>query len=124
VLLASVSQRLVRKNCPHCLEAYVPRKDLLLAFGISPQMMDKFTFRRGSGCRTCHQSGYAGRMAIYEVLQVDELVQDMIMKNATAKEITKACVQARTLRTLRTDALNKVAQGLTTLEEAAGAVMV
>jgi type IV pilus assembly protein PilB len=124
VLLASVSQRLVRKNCPHCVESYLPRKDLLMAFGISEQMQEKFTFRRGTGCRTCHQSGYAGRMAIYEVLQVDELVQDMIMKNATAKDIAKACVQAKTLRTLRTDALNKVAQGLTTLEEAAGAVMV
>jgi len=124
VLLASVSQRLVRKNCPHCLEPYMPRKELLLAFGIGEAMVEKFSFRRGSGCRSCHQSGYAGRMAIYEVLLVDELVQDMIMKNATAKEITKACVQAKTLRTLRADALNKVAQGLTTLEEAAGAVMV
>ena len=124
VLLASISQRLVRKNCPHCLEPYVPRKDLLMAFGIGEAMLPKFTFRRGTGCRTCHQSGYSGRMAIYEVLQVDELVQDMIMKNATAKDISKACVQAKTLRTLKTDALNKVAQGLTTLEEAAGAVMV
>jgi type IV pilus assembly protein PilB len=124
VLLASISQRLVRRNCPHCTEPYTPRKDLLMAFGIGERMMEKFSFRRGSGCRTCHQSGYAGRMAIYEVLQVDELVQDMIMGNATAKDIAKACVQARTLRTLKTDALNKVAQGLTTLEEAAGAVMV
>ncbi|MBU1229396.1 MAG: Flp pilus assembly complex ATPase component TadA [Proteobacteria bacterium] len=123
VLLASISQRLVRKNCPHCTESYMPRKELLLAFGIGEQHLSKFSFRRGAGCRTCHQSGYAGRMAIYEVLQVDEMVQDMIMSNATAKDITKACVQAKTLRTLKSDALTKVAQGLTTLEEAAGAVM-
>ena len=123
VLLASISQRLVRKNCPHCTEPYLPRKDLLMAFGIGEQMLEKFSFRRGTGCRTCHQSGYSGRMAIYEVLQVDEMVQDMIMKNATAKDISKACVQARTLRTLKSNALSKVAQGLTTLEEAAGAVM-
>ena len=123
VLLASVSQRLVRRNCPHCTEPYMPRKDMLMAFGIGEQILPKFSFRRGTGCRTCHQSGYAGRVAIYEVLQVDEMVQDMIMKNATAKDITKACVQARTLRTLKSDALSKVAQGVTTLEEAAGAVM-
>jgi type IV pilus assembly protein PilB len=123
VLLASVSQRLVRKNCPHCSEAYQPRKDLLMAFGVTEAVIGRFSFQRGTGCRTCHQTGYSGRMAIYEVLQVDEMVQDMIMKNATAKDITRACVQAKTLRTLKADALSKVAQGLTTLEEAAGAVM-
>jgi len=124
VLLASVSQRLVRKNCPHCMEGYTPRKELLAAFGISEQIMGRFNFQRGTGCRTCHQTGYSGRMAIYEVLSVDEMVQDMIMSHATAKDIAKACVQAKTLRTLKADALSKVAQGLTTLEEAAGAVMI
>jgi type IV pilus assembly protein PilB len=124
VLLASVSQRLVRKNCPHCTEPYMPRKDLLMAFGITEAVLPKFNFQRGTGCRTCHQTGYSGRLAIYEVLQVDEMVQDMIMRGATAKDITKACVQARTLRTLKSDALTKVARGVTTLEEAAGAVMI
>lgn len=124
VLLASVSQRLLRKNCPHCIENYTPRKDLLLAFGIREEMLPKFSFQRGTGCRTCHQTGYSGRMAIYEVLLVDEMVQDMIMRGATAKDIAKACVQARTMRTLKADALAKVARGLTTLEEAAGAVMI
>jgi len=52
------------------------------------------------------------------------MVQDMIMRGATAKDIAKACVQARTMRTLKSDALTKVARGLTTLEEAAGAVMI
>lgn len=124
VLLASVSQRLLRKNCPHCLESYTPRKDLLMAFGISDALLPKFNFQRGAGCRTCHQTGYSGRMAIYEVLLVDEMVQDMIMSGATAKDIAKACVQARTMRTLKADALAKVARGLTTLEEAAGQVMI
>lgn len=124
VLLASVSQRLVRKICPHCSEPYMPRRELLGAFGITEQHLPRFNFRHGTGCRTCHQTGYSGRMAIYEVLQVDEMVQDMIMSGATAKDISKACVQARTLRTLKADALTKVAAGLTTLEEAAGAVMI
>lgn len=124
VLLASISQRLLRRNCPHCTEPYTPRKDLLLAFGIRQEMLPRFSFQRGAGCRTCHQTGFSGRMAIYEVLLVDEMVQDMIMRGATAKDIAKACVQARTLRTLKADALAKVARGLTTLEEAAGAVMI
>jgi len=124
VLLASISQRLVRKNCPHCSEAYTPRRELLAAFGLSDLILPRFNFQRGTGCRTCHQTGYSGRIALYEVLQNDEMVQDMIMKNATAKDIAKACVQAKTLRTLKTDALAKVAKGLTTLEEAASAVMI
>jgi len=124
VLLASISQRLVRKNCPHCAESYVPKKELLMAFGISEHILPKFNFQRGTGCRTCHQTGYSGRIAIYEVLQINEMVQDMIMAGATAKDITRACVQAKTLRTLKSDALAKVAKGLTTLEEAASAVMI
>ncbi len=123
VLLASISQRLIRRNCPHCLEIYTPRKDLLAAFGLTQDLVSKISFQRGTGCRTCHQTGFLGRMAIYEVLQVGELVQDMIMNGATAKEIARACVQAKTMRTLKADALSKVVKGLTTLEEAAGAVM-
>ncbi|OIO00501.1 MAG: general secretion pathway protein GspE [Desulfovibrionaceae bacterium CG1_02_65_16] len=124
VLLASISQRLVRKNCPHCSEPYTPRKELVAAFGISEQLFSRFNFQRGAGCRTCHQTGFSGRMALYEVLNNDEMVQDMIMSGATAKDIAKACVKAKTLRTLKTDALAKVARGLTTLEEAASAVMI
>ena len=124
VLLASISQRLVRKNCPHCSESYTPRKELVAAFGINEQILPRFNFQRGTGCRTCHQTGYSGRMALYEVLNVNEMVQDLIMSGATAKDIAKACVKAKTLRTLKTDALGKVAKGLTTLEEAASAVMI
>jgi type IV pilus assembly protein PilB len=124
VLLASISQRLLRKNCPHCSEPYTPKKELLTAFGIREEMLSRFSFQRGAGCRTCHQTGFSGRMAIYEVLPVNELVQDMIMRGATAKDIAKACVQTRTMRTLKADALAKVARGLTTLEEAAGAGMI
>ena len=71
VLLASISQRLIRKNCPHCQETYQPRKDLLLAFGLTQELISKISFQRGAGCRTCHQTGFLGRMAIYEVLQVN-----------------------------------------------------
>ncbi len=124
VLLASISQRLVRKNCPHCSEPYTPRKELVAAFGINEQLLPRFNFRRGAGCRTCHQTGYSGRMAIYEVLSVDDMVQEMIMSGSSAREIVRACVSRKALRTLKTDALSKVAKGLTTLEEAAGAVMI
>ena len=123
VLLASISQRLLRRNCPHCLETYQPSREMLAAFGIGQELLSKISFQRGTGCRTCHQTGFLGRMAIYEVLMVDEMVQDMIMKGATGKDIAKACVQARTMRTLKSDALSKVVKGQTTLEEAAGAVM-
>ena len=68
VLLASISQRLVRKNCPHCSESYAPRKELVAAFGINEQILPRFNFQRGTGCRTCHQTGYSGRMCLHSCL--------------------------------------------------------
>jgi type IV pilus assembly protein PilB len=68
-------------------------------------------------------TGYKGRIAVFEILLIDEMVQDMILQKQPAQEITRAAQQAGTLRTLKQDAAYKVAQGITTLEEAASAVM-
>ncbi|WP_461208506.1 GspE/PulE family protein [Desulfocurvus sp. DL9XJH121] len=120
-LLVSMAQRLVRRVCPHCKEAYDPPEAALRAMGIEP---DGHTFYRGKGCHRCNHVGYQGRVGLYEILNIDEMVQEMIMRRAPAKEITRAAVAAGTLRTLREDGASKVLAGLTTLEEAASAVLV
>lgn len=122
VLLLCMSQRLVRKVCPYCQEPYDPPDALIKAFGLS-HVRQKITFMHGKGCRQCSQSGYLGRMALFELLYIDEMVQDMILKGATATEISRACVRAKTLRTLKMDAASKAAKGITTLEEAARQIM-
>jgi type IV pilus assembly protein PilB len=68
-------------------------------------------------------SGYKGRTGIYEVLVIDEMVQDMILKRNSAHEINRAAIDAGNLATLRENALEKVFQGITSLEEAASAVL-
>jgi type IV pilus assembly protein PilB len=123
VLLVSFAQRLVRTVCPYCKESYNPPEKALAAFGITTEEAKKSTFQRGSGCYQCKNTGYKGRTGLFEVLVNDEMVQEMILKRSSSQEITRVAVDAGKLRTLREDAAHKVMQGITTLEEAASAVM-
>ncbi len=123
VMLVSFAQRLVRTVCPYCKEPYTPPENALTAFGISTEEAKKANFQRGKGCYQCKNTGYKGRTGLFEVLVNDDMVQDMILKKRPSQEITRAAVDAGKLRTLREDAAQKVMQGITTLEEAASAVM-
>jgi type IV pilus assembly protein PilB len=122
VLLVSFAQRLVRTNCPYCVEPYKPSANALAAWGLDK--MEKTNFQKGKGCFQCLNTGYKGRTGVFEILENDETIQDMIMKKRSAQEITREAVAAGQMRTLRDDAALKVAQGITTLEEAASAVLV
>jgi type IV pilus assembly protein PilB len=116
-LLAAVGQRLIRRNCPHCTEPHQPPPHLLAALGLRPG--ETPAFARGAGCAKCQHTGYLGRAGLYEVLVVDDLVQEMVMARASSRDINRACVAAGTLRPLSEDARAKVLSGLTSLEEAA-----
>ncbi len=122
VLLVSISQRLVRRNCPHCLEEYEPHHSLIKSFGLD-NLREKVVFKHGVGCRHCHQTGFAGRVALFEILLLDDSIQDMILKGATSVEITRAAVKSKHMRTLKNDAARKAIAGITTLEEVATAIM-
>lgn len=123
VMLVSFAQRLVRTVCPYCKEPYNPPESALAAFGISKEEAKKANFQRGKGCYQCKNMGYKGRTGLFEVLVNDDMVQDMILKKRPSQEITRSAVDAGLLKTLREDAAQKVMQGITTLEEAASAVM-
>ncbi|NJB68571.1 type IV pilus assembly protein PilB [Desulfobaculum xiamenense] len=120
-LLVSIAQRLLRRNCPHCLEEYQPPAPALRAMGL-PETGQ--TYLRGTGCRMCKNTGYSGRIAVFEVLEIDEQIQDMIMARASSADITRAAMEAGKLHTLKQDAAEKVLQGITTLEEAASTVLI
>ncbi len=122
VLLASFAQRLVRTVCPYCKEPYRPPAKALAAWGLDKY--EKANFQHGKGCYQCLNTGYKGRTGIFEVLINDSLIQDMIVKKSSAHEIIRVAEAAGKLRNLKTDAAGKVLQGITTLEEAASAVMV
>ncbi len=121
VLLVSFAQRLVRRICPNCKEPYTPPKEALAHFGMNN--LEGSNFMRGKGCFNCLNTGYKGRTGIFEVLPMDEMIEEMILKRRSAQEITRAVQHAGRLRTLKEDAADKVRKGITTLEEAASAVM-
>lgn len=124
VLIVSFAQRLLRTICPYCKENYNPPENALVAFGITKEEANNADFQRGKGCSHCKNTGYKGRTGIFEVLVNDEMIQDMIIKKRPSPEITRAAVAAGKLTTLKEAAAQKVIQGITTLEEAASAVMV
>jgi type IV pilus assembly protein PilB len=113
----------VRTICPYCKENYNPSASALASFGITTAEANNANFQHGKGCSQCKNTGYKGRTGIFEVLVNDEMIQDMIIKRRPSPEITRAAVAAGKLKTLKEDAAKKVIQGITTLEEAATAVM-
>jgi type IV pilus assembly protein PilB len=123
VLIVSFAQRLVRTICPYCKENYNPPTSALASFGITTAEANNANFQHGKGCSQCKNTGYKGRTGIFEVLVNDEMIQDMIIKQRPSPEITRAAVAAGKLKTLKEDAAQKIIQGITTLEEAASAVM-
>ena len=122
VMLVSIAQRLVRKVCPYCKKPYTPPKAALEYWGLDK--VESSNFMEGNGCFNCMDKGYKGRTGIYEILIIDELVQDMILNRKSSQEIARAARQSGSLKTLKDDAAKKVLQGITTLEEAASAVIV
>jgi len=108
-----VAQRLARRVCAGCREPYKPSPDALRRLRLEP---DRFEFQRGRGCARCSQTGYAGRVGIFEMLRLTPRLKDLVTRNASAAEIRHATVQAGT-RFLAADAIDKIGQGLTTVEE-------
>jgi len=112
-----VAQRLCRKICIECREPEKIPLEELVACGFSPSSAAKIKPYKGKGCDLCGESGYKGRVAIYEVLEMTPLVKELILKNASSDDIKKQAIKDG-MKTLRMSALTKVAQGLTTLDEA------
>nr|WP_229207053.1 MULTISPECIES: GspE/PulE family protein [unclassified Duganella] len=111
-----VGQRLVRRNCPRCSQAYRPSPELIIHSRVQPAALKYFKFMRGSGCPHCRNTGYAGRIAIAEVLELNDSLRELIVKQAPMADI-KAAARANGTRQLREVALKAVARGQTTLEE-------
>ncbi len=121
VMIVSFAQRLVRKVCPSCKTTYRPSREALKFWRLD--QVQNSNFQRGRGCFNCMHTGYKGRTGVYEVLIIDDMVQNLILKRKSASEITRAVKEAGNFTTLEENAAEKVMQGITSLEEAASAVM-
>lgn len=115
-LLCMVAQRLVRKLCPFCKKEYKPDPDLLRRLGISPTEAHHIKFYEAVGCEECSNTGYKGRMALFEIMLMSGQIARLTMERADAALIQKAAVKEG-MTLLLEDGIRKVKMGLTTIEE-------
>ncbi len=113
-----VAQRLCRSLCERCKEAYVPGAEelALVGFPVEPGEADDLVLHRPKGCSTCGGTGYRGRMALHEVMPIDEQLEKLTVRRSSADEITRAAREGG-MSSLREDGWLKVRNGRTSIEE-------
>ena len=112
------AQRLVRRICKDCAEPVEMPPQALIDEGYTPEEAKTVQIMKGKGCATCNKTGYKGRTGLYEVMEVDDEIRELVLVGASALELKKKAIE-RGMITLRRSGLIKVAQGWTTLEEVA-----
>ncbi len=123
---AIIAQRLVRRICGRCIVSYEATHDELVAQGVPEDVIAKLVAAQkkggalhlyhGKGCDRCNHTGYLGRVGVFELLEVDDGIRDLIMKGANANAIAKQAI-ANGMTTMFVDGIEKVAAGLTTIDE-------
>ena len=115
-VVAILAQRLVRVICSNCKEEYVPNEESLRNIGIAPEMLAGKKLYRGRGCPTCLNTGYHGRLGIFELMFLDDTIQSLILKSSDSNVIKHKAIEHGMI-TLRQDGAQKVMNGITTIEE-------
>jgi len=111
-----VAQRLARKICPKCkVEDDIP-KETLIQMGMDSDEASRTVCYRGKGCPDCGNTGYKGRIALYEVMPVNDSIKELILMGASASEIKKEAIKCG-MKTLRQSGLTKISEGVTTVSE-------
>jgi type IV pilus assembly protein PilB len=113
---AVLAQRLVRRVCVQCKAAYLPPADLLAQLGIARDSVGSRQFFFGKGCPTCSQSGYRGRLGIYEWLRMSEAVRELVTQRSPTLVIRQKAIE-QGMRTLRDDGMRAIFDGNTSIEE-------
>jgi type IV pilus assembly protein PilB len=114
-VIGVLAQRLIRRNCQHCQEAFEPTGAELKRFGLS-NLTEGTKWFRGSGCQRCNKTGYRGRIGIFEFLRIDKDIRQEVLKQSPAEVIGEIAV-SKGMKTLLEDGILKVNRGLTTPEE-------
>jgi type II secretory ATPase GspE/PulE/Tfp pilus assembly ATPase PilB-like protein len=111
-----MAQRLVRKLCEVCKKPYDPPLDLLRAIGIKPEEAKKIIFYEAQGCPECNNTGYRGRIAIFELMPMTADIAHLTMQRADTMQLRKQAV-ADGMTLLVQDGVRKIKEGLTTIDE-------
>jgi len=115
-VIGIIAQRLVRTICDDCKEEFVPSEESLQSIGLDPEMVRTKKICRGMGCPSCLETGYKGRIGIFEQMVFDDPVKSVILKTADANAIKSRAIR-QGMVTLRQDGAQKVLEGHTTIEE-------
>jgi type IV pilus assembly protein PilB len=115
-VILACAQRLMRRICSHCKEPVSYPVKMYQDLGIDPSIFDGETLFRGRGCDRCKGSGYSGRMAIIEAMTVTDEVRKLVITRAGSRELAKVAM-GQGMRTLRMAALDRVRDGVSTLEQ-------
>lgn len=115
-IIGVLAQRLVRRICSHCREVYRPTAQELETLGLSAEQAEKIRFHRGTGCTRCRNTGYSGRIAVYELMKMNDELRTALTEGANASQLRKIALQSG-MKSMRYDALTKVHQGLTSPQE-------
>jgi len=118
-----VAQRLVRKICTKCIEAYQPTEEQLMELQLTPEDLHGREVYHGRGCDYCNHSGYKGRMGLFEIMVLDDDLRELIMKN-TSTQVLRAQARKRGMKTLHHSGLSAIFDGLTTIDEVVRETMV
>lgn len=112
-----MSQRLLRKICPFCHTPHTPTSQELQRMGYSLNDIAGTQFQKGRGCTNCQHTGYKGRVGIFELLILDQLVRDAILEHKPSKELRQISIETSGLMTLLEDGIIKAAEGVTSVDE-------
>jgi type IV pilus assembly protein PilB len=111
-----VAQRLVRKICVHCKTEYAPSEEQLMELDLTPEDVRDKKFFYGKGCEKCNNTGYRGRLGLFEIMLFNDEIRDLIMNHASTGVLREAARKAG-MRTLRENGLMMVFDGITTIDE-------
>ena len=110
------AQRLVRKLCSDCKEVIDVPEPVLIDLGVAPEDCADFQVQRGAGCRTCNNTGYKGRIAVYEIMVMTDELSEFVLNGASTLELKREAIR-QGMKTLRMSALSKLSEGMTSMEE-------
>ena len=115
-IILILAQRLIRKVCPECKEPIKVHPQLLIDLGIPPDEVKSFQVYKGKGCSLCNNTGYKGRVGLYEVMPMKEEVKELVLSRASTSEVKKEAIRLG-MKTLRQSGISKIKEGMTTIEE-------
>jgi type II secretory ATPase GspE/PulE/Tfp pilus assembly ATPase PilB-like protein len=109
-----IGQRLIRSICPECKSFYYPSKEMITQLGLNTQSNIKLA--KGKGCEACYDSGFKGRLGIYELVELNQDLQKLILTNPSGEQLRDFIAQ-QNIPTIVSEGIEKVTEGITTLEE-------